>query len=95
MPPIIRENLPLRNRIPSESQVPCIQFQLPAAVKADLLLAPHGRFWNPAHPWTAKRYELLRLLLEHALAVDTSHLRRDAHPILGNNARLRAALGLK
>jgi dinuclear metal center YbgI/SA1388 family protein len=62
---------------------------------ADLLLVHHGLFWTPAHPWTGKRYELMRSLLRHNLAVYSSHLPLDAHPRLGNNARLCAALGLK
>ncbi len=65
------------------------------AAKADLLLVHHGLFWNPAHPWTGKRYELLRLLLDNDLAVYSCHLPLDAHPVLGNNARLCAALGLR
>jgi dinuclear metal center YbgI/SA1388 family protein len=69
--------------------------RLAAAAKADLLLVHHGLFWGPAHPWTRSRYELLRCLLEHNLAVYSSHLPLDAHPRLGNNARLCAALGLK
>ena len=69
--------------------------RLAAAVKADLLLAHHGLFWGPAHPWTKQRYQLLRLLLESNLAVYSSHLPLDAHPRLGNNAQLCAALGLK
>src|SRR5206468_11412971 len=63
--------------------------------KADLLLVHHGLFWGPLHPWTGKRWELLRLLLENNLAVYSSHLPLDAHPRLGNNVRLCAALGLK
>ncbi len=69
--------------------------RLAAAVNADLLLAHHGLFWGPSHPWTKKRYQLLRLLLESNLAVYSSHLPLDAHPRLGNNAQLCAALGLK
>jgi len=62
---------------------------------ADLLIVHHGLFWGPGHPWTGKRYELMQLLLEHDLAVYSSHLPLDAHPSLGNNARLSAALGLR
>ena len=69
--------------------------RLAAATKADLLLVHHGLFWGPSHPWTGKRYELLRTLLEHNLAVYSSHLPLDAHPKLGNNIRLCAALGLR
>ncbi len=69
--------------------------RLAAEAKADLLLVHHGLFWAPAHPWTGKRYELMRCLLDHNLAVYSSHLPLDAHPRLGNNAQLCAALGLK
>jgi len=55
----------------------------------------HGLFWSPSHPWTGKKYELLRLLLENDLAVYSSHLPLDLHPKLGNNIQLCAALGLK
>jgi len=65
------------------------------ANKADLLLVHHGLFWSPRHPWTAKNHDLLRVLLENDLAVYSSHLPLDAHPKLGNNAQLCAALGLK
>jgi dinuclear metal center YbgI/SA1388 family protein len=61
---------------------------------ADLLLVHHGLFWAPAHPWTGKRYELLKALLDNNLAVYSSHLPLDAHPKLGNNALLSIALGL-
>jgi len=69
--------------------------RLAAAAKADLLLVHHGLFWSPAHPWTGKRYELMQCLLEHDLAVYSSHLPLDAHPRLGNNARICTALGLR
>jgi dinuclear metal center YbgI/SA1388 family protein len=69
--------------------------RLAVAAKADLLLVHHGLFWGSAHPWTGKRYELLRCLLDHNLAVYSSHLPLDAHPTLGNNAQLGRALGLK
>lgn len=65
------------------------------AVRADLLIVHHGLFWSPAHPWTGKKYELLRLLLDNNLAVYSSHLPLDAHPKLGNNALLCVALGLQ
>jgi dinuclear metal center YbgI/SA1388 family protein len=69
--------------------------KLAIAAKADLLIVHHGLFWNPSHPWTGKKYELLQLLIENNLAIYSSHLPLDAHPKLGNNAQLCAALGLK
>ncbi len=69
--------------------------RLAIAAKADLLIIHHGLFWGASHPWTGKRYELVKLLVEHDLAVYSSHLPLDAHPRLGNNARLSAALGLR
>jgi len=69
--------------------------QLAVAAGADLLIVHHGLFWNSRQPWTGINYELLRLLIANNLAVYSSHLPLDAHPQLGNNARLAAALGLK
>ena len=69
--------------------------KLAIAAKADLLLVHHGLFWSPSHPWTGKKYELLRALMENDIAVYSSHLPLDAHPKLGNNAQLAAALGFK
>lgn len=68
---------------------------LAVAAQANLLLVHHGLFWSPSHPWTGRKYELIRRLITNDLAVYSSHLPLDAHPRLGNNARLCAALGLK
>jgi dinuclear metal center YbgI/SA1388 family protein len=62
---------------------------------ADLLVVHHGLFWSPQQPWTGPRYALMRLLLDNNLAVYSSHLPLDAHPRLGNSARLARALGLR
>ena len=69
--------------------------KLAIAARADLLIVHHGLFWNPTHPWTGKRRELLGLLVKHDLAVYSSHLPLDFHPQLGNNAVLCARLGFK
>jgi len=69
--------------------------KLAAAARADLMLVHHGLFWSPAFPWTGQRREMLELLIRNNLAVYSSHLPLDAHPRLGNNARLCAALGFK
>jgi dinuclear metal center YbgI/SA1388 family protein len=69
--------------------------RLAIAAKADFLLVHHGLFWQASHPWTSRRYALLRLLIENNLAVYSAHLPLDAHPQLGHNARLAAALGFR
>lgn len=69
--------------------------KLAIAANADLLIVHHGLFWSPAHPWTGRKYELIRALIENNLAVYSSHLPLDAHPKLGNNAQLGAALGFR
>ena len=69
--------------------------ELAIAAKADLLIVHHGLFWTVRQPWTKKNYALLRLLVKNDLAVYSSHLPLDAHPKLGNNVQLCAALGLK
>jgi dinuclear metal center YbgI/SA1388 family protein len=65
------------------------------AEKANLLVVHHGLFWSKAIPWTGKRRELLALLIQHDVAVYSSHLPLDAHRRLGNNALLCAALGFR
>src|ERR1017187_6247011 len=66
-----------------------------AAARADLLIVHHGLFWGPVIPWTGPRRALLQCLIEKNVAVYSSHLPLDAHPQLGNNAQLCAALGFK
>lgn len=69
--------------------------RLAAAARADLLVVHHGLFWGPSHPWTGRRYELLRALLDANLAVYSSHFPLDAHPQLGNSTQLATALGFR
>ena len=89
------ENRGTITRIAAAVDASTATVKLAIAARADLLIVHHGLFWQPGHPWTGRRYELLRLLLENNLAVYSSHLPLDAHPKLGNNALLCAALGLK
>ena len=88
------ENAGTVTRIAATVDASLATVKLAIAAKADLLIVHHGLFWSPSHPWTGKRRELLRLLIENNLAVYSSHLPLDAHPKLGNNAQLCAALGL-
>jgi dinuclear metal center YbgI/SA1388 family protein len=83
------------SRLAAAVDASLVTVKLAIAAKADLLVVHHGLFWGPSHPWTGKKYELVRLLVENNLAVYSSHLPLDAHPRLGNNALLCAALGLK
>jgi len=83
------------SRIAATVDASLATIKLAIASKADLLIVHHGLFWSPSHPWVGKKYELLRLLIENNLTVYSSHLPLDAHPKLGNNAQLCAALGLK
>ena len=69
--------------------------KMAADAQADLLLVHHGLFWGPTIPWTGPRRALLQLLIGKNVAVYSSHLPLDAHPQLGNNAQLCAALGFK
>jgi dinuclear metal center YbgI/SA1388 family protein len=89
------ENRGTVTRIAAAVDASLATVKLAIAAKADLLIVHHGLFWSPAHPWTGKKYELLRLLLENNLAVYSSHLPLDMHPRLGNNAQLCTALGFK
>lgn len=63
-------------------------------VRANLLLVHHGLFWAGARPVTGTLHRKLKLLLDHDIAVYSSHLPLDRHPTLGNNVQLAHALGL-
>jgi dinuclear metal center YbgI/SA1388 family protein len=89
------ENSGAVTRITAAVDASLATVKLAIAAKADLLIVHHGLFWSPRQPWTGKNYELLRLLMGNNLAVYSSHLPLDAHPKLGNNAQLCAALGLR
>jgi len=89
------ENQGRVNRIAVAVDASFATAKLAAAAKADLLIVHHGLFWSPSHPWTGKKYELIRLLVKNNLAVYSSHLPLDFHPRLGNNILLCNALGLK
>ena len=65
-------------------------------VGADAVLVHHGWFWRGEDPRVrGPRRTRLRMALEHDLNVLAYHLPLDAHPTLGNNARLAAVLGLQ
>jgi len=65
------------------------------AADANLLIVHHGLFWGGTQPLVGTRYDRLRLLIEHDIAVYSNHLPLDRHPTLGNNALLARALDLE
>jgi dinuclear metal center YbgI/SA1388 family protein len=62
---------------------------------ANLLVVHHGLYWSGVQPLRGRYYERARLLLEHDVAVYSSHLPLDLHPSLGNNPLFARALGLE
>lgn len=62
---------------------------------ADMLLIHHGMFWSGLRRIEGKDYARLRALIQHDLAVYSSHLPLDRHPLYGNNALLATELGLE
>ncbi|WP_041065039.1 Nif3-like dinuclear metal center hexameric protein [Thiolapillus brandeum] len=61
---------------------------------ADLLLVHHGYFWKgESQPLTGMKGRRVRELFAAGLSMAAYHLPLDAHPELGNNARLGQLLG--
>ncbi len=89
------ENSGRVSRIAAAVDASLATLRMAAEARSDLLIVHHGLFWGPSHPWTGRRYELLRSVLDADLAVYSCHLPLDAHPSLGNNALLCDALGLR
>lgn len=61
---------------------------------ADLLIVHHGLFWGGVQPLVGIAYEKFRSLLNGDIAVYSSHLPLDMHPVLGNNFQLAHTLSL-
>lgn len=65
------------------------------AAGADLLIVHHGMFWSGTRRLIGSAYERMRRPIAGNLAVYSSHIPLDAHPTMGNNVLLAAALGLE
>jgi len=63
--------------------------------KADLLIVHHGMFWRGAHALVGRAYERLRAAISGNLAVYSSHIPLDLHPVMGNNVLLAKELDLQ
>lgn len=64
------------------------------AAQANLLIVHHGMFWGGIQPIRGPYHRKLKLLIDHDIAVYSSHLPLDRHETLGNNVLLARALGL-
>jgi dinuclear metal center YbgI/SA1388 family protein len=62
---------------------------------SNLLIVHHGMFWSGLEPITGSLYDRYKALLDADVAVYSSHLPLDRHPVLGNNILLSKALGLE
>lgn len=80
--------------------VAAVDASLPVIEKAveaggDLLIVHHGMFWQGAQPLTRAFYRKIKVAMEAGMAVYSSHIPLDVHPVWGNNVGLAAAIGLK
>jgi dinuclear metal center YbgI/SA1388 family protein len=71
-------------------------FERAAAAGAQLLLVHHGLFWR-SEPLVVDRRQRGRLeaLFRADITLAAYHLALDAHPEIGNNAQLAAAIGVE
>ncbi len=65
-----------------------------AAKMGGLLLVHHGMFWQGAQPLVGPAYRKIRAAVEGDLAIYSSHLPLDMHPVHGNNVLLAHTIGL-
>jgi dinuclear metal center YbgI/SA1388 family protein len=63
--------------------------------RIDLLIVHHGLFWPGLQPVIGALHRQLKIAFESNIAIYSAHLPLDVHPIVGNNARLAASLGVK
>ena len=65
------------------------------ATGGGLLLVHHGMFWQGAKPLTGAFYRKIKAAMDGDLAIYSSHLPLDMHPVFGNNVLLAKAIGLQ
>ncbi len=67
--------------------------EMAAERDADLLLVHHGYFWKgEPEILNGMKYERIKALLQHDIALAAYHLPLDAHPEVGNNAEVARLL---
>ncbi|SDJ30950.1 dinuclear metal center protein, YbgI/SA1388 family [Halovenus aranensis] len=89
---------------PADHEVTTAAFAVDAAVEtieraanvgADLLVTHHGLSWGGIERITGREYERISRLVDHDIALYTSHLPLDGHQDLGNAAGVADLLGLE
>lgn len=60
-----------------------------------LLIVHHGIFWQGIQPITGPYFRKLKIAIDAGLAIYSSHLPLDVHPMVGNNILLARAIGLQ
>ncbi len=66
-----------------------------AAIPGTLLLVHHGMFWHGTQCITGPVRRKIKAALDGDLALYSSHLPLDVHPVCGNNILLAQALGIQ
>ncbi len=61
---------------------------------AGLLIVHHGLFWQGVQPLTGPVFRKFKTAMDAGLAIYSSHLPLDVHPVWGNNILLAQAIGL-
>jgi dinuclear metal center YbgI/SA1388 family protein len=92
--------LQVANRSPVErvsAATDACQATIESAAEAgsQLLIVHHGLFWHGAVPLTGRTYRRVHALFDADIALYSAHLPLDAHPEVGNNVLLAAALGFE
>ncbi len=65
------------------------------AADADAIMVHHGYFWKgEPEPIIGMKGNRIRKLMQHGISLIAYHLPLDAHPVIGNNAKLAEQLGL-
>ncbi|MDA7881861.1 Nif3-like dinuclear metal center hexameric protein [Akkermansiaceae bacterium] len=75
-----------------DASLPVIQKSIEQGV--NLLIVHHGMFWQGVRPFVGPGYHKLKTAMDSGMAIYSSHIPLDVHPVLGNNVLLSRGLGL-
>lgn len=79
--------------------VAAVDASLPVVLEAadgepGLLLVHHGMFWQGVQPVKGALYRKMKAAMDAGLAIYSSHLPLDIHPLVGNNIQLAGQIGM-
>lgn len=88
------ENGGIVNKVVAAVDASLPVFEKAIEMNADLLIVHHGMFWQGTQRITGAVYKKIKMAMDAGMALYSSHIPLDVHPLWGNNAQLASKVGM-